>query len=205
MDPTGATFYGASADGAIYRFKVRGLSLRDPLGGGADGLFSLAGLNLKTPDGDHELLAAAGRAQRLKFWCASNNLDTLSAPVDGVTAISQTKPGSLLDDDSASIPTGAIGQIDLEEGVADTIPEVAAETDDTTPGMVPGSTDAKKAGFVAQSELLKVPFGLVRSGQGQPLLWAAQKTGNLTIFNPLLLAESPAWRVQVLRCKGLAQ
>ncbi len=66
-----------------------------------------------------------------------------------------------------------------------------------------GSDDNNKfsKGEIAQSAIFRSPLTILRGGVSEPILWAAEKTGNLLTFNANLLVNSPIWLNQIQLCR----
>jgi hypothetical protein len=60
---------------------------------------------------------------------------------------------------------------------------------------------AAEVGLVARSALFRTPLVYLRVGGNPPLLWAAEKTGNLLTFDAGFLGKSPIWLQQTELCK----
>lgn len=56
-------------------------------------------------------------------------------------------------------------------------------------------------GHIAETMRLTEPLSQVRAGIDSPLLWAAQKTGSLMLFNADILANLPPWSSRVTKCE----
>lgn len=181
----------AARDGTIHRWKIRGLKRKEPMIVGSDSVFSLRGLEVPGFGGSYkpyDLLVTSGRGQRLKFWCQ--------------------EPGDseLLKAHSA----GASQVLVVDEGGAPVNPPVAPPLG-VSPEAVSAATAAAERErlrrkdipdwFIGQTKLLRNPLTLLRGGERAPLLWAAEKTGNLLAFDADTLLKRDSWLKRAQFCK----
>ncbi len=190
LDSEHGYIYAAVANGTVYRWKVRGLILKDQIVVGRDSVVGVAGVpfQIDREKKELQLLATAGRGQRLKLWCSFNpSSDVHSSSAQAPAVSSEEAIPSLIE----QLPViSEIEQAPIVQKLAGAINEGESGS-----GQITGA-------LVSQSELLSVAVNIVRSGSGSPILWMAQKTGNLMTFDPSYLKDLAVWRSRAMRCQG---
>ncbi len=219
LDHEGTVIFVAAADGSIFRWKVRGLALREPLRIGEDAVFSISGVDLSSKSGvSTPILVSADRSQRLRFWCAINSFESLTSAITGVDMLDSTVAPAATDDDTLAV--GSLNDdgfntetlTELAEQQASELASIAAESNSfvaqgnlaiRAPRETQDEALVRRLGLIAQSEILKTPASMVRIGEKQPFLWASQKTGSLVVFDfRLLLSRSADWSDRINSCEG---
>ena len=193
LSPGGKSLFVSGQDGAVYRWKIRGLQRIGALKVGADSSISLIGLTLpvsaELPIDTAErvpLLVTTGRSQRIKVWCQD-----LAERVgrSGAVPIVSSRKEEPVTDVLSDVPEIVDGQLTVPSSPPTTKP---------SPESKEGMVDSRY--LLAQSETLQNPISLLRSGTDSPVLWGIEKTGNLAIFDVSLLLKSKRWRALADRC-----
>ncbi|MFN8390641.1 MAG: hypothetical protein U0136_10155 [Bdellovibrionota bacterium] len=180
LDPRAEQIYVSSIDGNINQFRLRGLVRGPEIEVGADSVTNIEGIDVKNTAGAiTPFLVTSGRGQKLKFYCRPKtfNDDSSEPETRRVPVITSKTANSPADNDPQIID----GRIVVPEEALPKPPE-------------PKKNKAETEGFfVAESEPLKEPVSFMRSGSSSAVLWAAQKKGNLLVFDarPLLSSLAP--------------
>lgn len=183
LNSNASLLYAASSDGYIYRWKIRGLKNLPRIFVGVDSVFSLQGMNIK--DFSHannslSLIATSGRGQRIQFWCQEQNQKLLDKSVkDPSVVIIQAPPIPSLDQEQEDREL-------LEESASDSLQQASTPSSAQTKPLT-----EQKPGLLAESELFREPLNIIRyassSTQPSAILWGAEKTGNLLVFDASVL------------------
>ena len=157
--------YASSADGRVMVWQLRGLESRDGLEVGTDSSISIQGMKFRSGEGQRSFLFSTGRGQKLKVFCLNQKPDTAAA--------------------LGSVP------VLTEKGVEDNTVDSSRETqivdgrlvvaEDAPPAPPPAAASHERP--LAESSTFREPLSLVRSAPGSAVLWAAQKNGNLLVFD----------------------
>lgn len=180
----------AARDGTVYRWKIRGLRRKEPIVVGSDSVFSLRGLEVPSFGNSYkpyELLVTSGRGQRLKFWCQEpGDSELLEARTAGISQVLVVDESGL----PVNPPPGVLPSAQSPERAA----ELAAERERLQSEEIPDW-------FIGQTKLFRNPLTLLRGGERAPLLWAAEKTGNLLAFDADTLLKQRSWHERARFCK----
>lgn len=211
LKPDGQALFVAAASGSVYRWKVRGLALRNSIPTGGDVVSSLAGMSI---EGDRDpgqevrrvpVLATAGRGQRLQFWCSTANFGEGKILDPGVDVLASEMPVGQGDFDLNPTETYGLEGVDTDVSASKVRVGVNAMTSDLDAQQIAArkvDPESKhKFGFIAETGLFSSPISIIRTGANSSILWAAQKTGNLLIFDSNSLRNSPVWEQAVNFCK----
>jgi WD40 repeat protein len=220
LNAEGSILYVAASDGSIYRWKVRGLSLREPLQIGQDAVFSITGSETLVADRADlsPIVVSADRSQRIKYWCAANNFGTPKSTISGVEALTPVAQQSATPDDDINDTSGlttndsdadtssvSLAAEKASQVVTDTeLNDVSNSSFRVAQHQTEDATVITQRGFITQSEIFKTPASIVRMGSAEPFLWASQKTGSLVVFDTQLhMTHSVEFSERVSNCKGL--
>lgn len=174
----------AATDGVIYRWKIRGSKALDPLRLGVSAVSSLEPIAVNSLN----LLATAGRDQRVQFWC--------SAPQDAVGERTGPGRGVVVLPTASSTPQNT--ELESSSGLdADLLKLLEPEKSDTAAG---NDEFQLPSGLIARSEVFRHPFTLLRFSEQGSLLWAAEKTGRLLTFDIRSILRSPSSLARAHSC-----
>lgn len=177
----GKRIFVALDGGDIFVLRTRGAGRQyKDLPIGEDSVFDLAAFDLKNNKGEvSKLLAASDRGQKLKIYCQVPMVYS-SAGVDvrdlNVTGIDNQKNK----------------EIDI------LMPQITVNQSSSANGV--NSSRAQVAALVAQSDRFKNPISIISKGVGGSVLWLAQKTGNLMVFDLENLLRDGVWGKRIENC-----
>ena len=202
MSADGETLFIAGNDGKVYGAKTRGGKLKRVLPVGEDTVFSANSFELLVgPDLRVPLVAASNRGQQLKILCPTpkkffqegfdiRNLNVTGLPSAKISKVLPTDPQPLVKISSEDAEASSARAEDYARKAGDNFH---------------AKQRAVYGAILAETGRFDVPISLVRSGLQSPLLWAAQKTGNLMLFDARTLRRDSLWLARIKRCNAISQ